>query len=86
MRSLSISNDRPPVTTSGVYEVPYQGADRGQMALETMVKVSVDGFLATFERVADGPISDIDPMDYFDIPLVEDIDGPYASRERPPPR
>jgi hypothetical protein len=78
----------PPHTDAAgtLYEVSHQSDDRGQKALGTMVKVSVEGFMATFERVANGSITDIDPMDYFDIPLVEYIEGPYGSRETPPPR
>lgn len=78
----------PPHTDAAgtLYEVSHQSDDRGHKALGTMVKVSVEGFMATFERVADGSIADIDPMDYFDIPLVEYFGGPYGSRETPPPR
>lgn len=78
----------PPHTDAAgtLYEVSHQSDDRGQKALGTMVKASVEGFMATFERIADGSISSIDPMDYFDIPLAEYFSGPYGGRETPPPR
>lgn len=64
-----------------LYEVSHQSDDRGQKARGTMVKVSVEGFMATFERLADGSIADVEAMDYFDMPLVEYIDSPF-SRQR----
>ncbi|NKE37183.1 peptidase M14 [Natronococcus sp. JC468] len=63
-----------------LYEVSHQSDDRGHKALGTMVKVSVEGIMATFERIADGSIQDVDEMSYFDLPIPEDIDNPHNER------
>lgn len=64
-----------------LYEVSHQSDDRGHKALGTMVKASVEGFMTTFESIADGSIHGVDPLDYFDMPLAEGIDSPF-SRQR----
>ncbi|WP_459808279.1 M14 family zinc carboxypeptidase [Halopiger thermotolerans] len=63
-----------------LYEVSHQSDDRGHKALGTMVKATVEGITATFERIADGSIHDVDEMTYFDIPLSEEIENPHDSR------
>ncbi|RKD88941.1 M14 family zinc carboxypeptidase [Halopiger aswanensis] len=63
-----------------LYEVSHQSDDRGHKARGTMVKATVEGIMATFERLADGSIHDVDEMAYFDIPLSEGIENPHDNR------
>ncbi|ELY53732.1 M14 family zinc carboxypeptidase [Natronococcus jeotgali] len=66
-----------------LYEVSHQSDDRGHKALGTMVKVSVEGIMATFERIADGSVHDVDEMSYFDLPIPEGIENPHDERGSP---
>ncbi|WP_049923468.1 M14 family zinc carboxypeptidase [Halopiger djelfimassiliensis] len=63
-----------------LYEVSHQSDSRGHKARGTMVKVTVEGIMATFERIADGSIHDVDEMTYFDLPLSEGIENPHDNR------
>lgn len=69
----------PQTDAAGMlYEVSHQSEDRGQMAIGTGVKITVEGFMATLERIADGSINEVDEMDYFDMPLAERLDNPFG--------
>jgi hypothetical protein len=61
-----------------LYEISHQSDERGQKAIGTTVKITVEGFMATFERIADGSIGEVDELDYFDMPLAEYIDSPFG--------
>jgi len=61
-----------------LYEVSHQSDERGHKAIGTTVKITVEGFMATFERIADGSISEVDELDYFDMPLAEGIESPFG--------
>ncbi|SEW24524.1 M14 family zinc carboxypeptidase [Natrinema salifodinae] len=65
-----------------LYEVSHQSDDRGHKARGTMVKVSVEAFMATFERIADGSVHEVDERAYFDMPIAEDIDDPHDGSDR----
>ncbi|EMA67571.1 hypothetical protein C461_07589 [Halorubrum aidingense JCM 13560] len=61
-----------------LYEVSHQSDERGHKAIGTTVKITVEGFMATFERIADGSISEVDELDYFDMALAEGIGSPFG--------
>ena len=69
----------PQTDAAGMlYEVSHQSDQRGHKAIGTTVKITVAGFMATFERIADGSISEVDELDYFDMPLAQGIENPFG--------
>jgi len=69
----------PQTDAAGMlYEVSHQSDERGHKAIGTTVKITVAGFMATFERIADGTISEVDELEYFDMPLAQGIDNPFG--------
>jgi len=57
---------------------PTRATSAATKAIGTTVKITVEGFMATFERIADGSISEVDELDYFDMPLAEGIESPFG--------
>jgi len=62
-----------------LYEVSHQSDERGHKAIDRHDgQDHRRGFMATFERIADGSISEVDELDYFDMPLAEGIESPFG--------